>query len=140
MSLSTSAAAPPPAGLVLDTDRAAFTPVALKALGRIAEAWQLTAHEAATLLGASASTWDRMRSGEWRGTLSQDQLMRASGLIGLYKALHLLFADGMADRWPRLPNRNPLFGGRSPVAAMIGGGIPHILETRRLVDALRGGL
>ncbi|HEV7268408.1 MAG TPA: antitoxin Xre-like helix-turn-helix domain-containing protein [Falsiroseomonas sp.] len=132
-------AAPPPrfAG---EEERARFTAVAVKALARIADAWNLTGHEAAALLGVSATTWDRMRAGTWRNTLSQDQLTRASALIGLYKGLHLLFADGMADRWPRLPNRNPLFAGLPPVAAMLEGGIPHMIETRRHVDAMRGGL
>ncbi|NKC32219.1 antitoxin Xre-like helix-turn-helix domain-containing protein [Falsiroseomonas selenitidurans] len=127
-------------GFASEAERDRFTPVALKALLRLAEAWQLTGQEAAALLGVSATTWDRMRAGRWAGTLSQDQLTRASALIGLFKALHLLFADAMADRWPRLPNRNPLFGGASPVAAMIEGGIPRLIEARRHVDAMRGGL
>lgn len=81
-----------------------------------------------------------MKSGKWEGTLSQDQLTRASALIGIFKALNLLFADSMADRWPRLVNRAPLFGQRSPIDAMIEGGIPLMLESRQYVDALRGGL
>nr|WP_246602295.1 helix-turn-helix domain-containing protein [Falsiroseomonas tokyonensis] len=112
----------------------------MKALLRLAEAWHLTGQEAAALLGVSATTWDRMRAGRWSGSLSQDQLTRASALIGLFKGLHLLFGDAMADRWPRLANRNPLFGGLSPVAAMIEGGIPRLIEARRHVDAMRGGL
>jgi hypothetical protein len=118
----------------------ALSAVAVKALGRIAAAWGLTGEQAAALLGVSPATWDRMRAGRWAGHLSQDQLTRASALTGLYKGLHLLFADAMADRWPGLPNRNPLFGGASPVAAMIAGGIPHMIEARRHVDAMRGGL
>ena len=46
----------------------------------------------------------------------------------------------MADCWVRLPNTGPLFAGRTPVQAMIDGGIPLMLEVRRHVDALRGGL
>lgn len=130
----------PPPSFASEAERGRFTPVALKALLRLAEAWQLTGQEAASLLGVSTTTWDRMRAGRWAGTLSQDQLTRASALIGVFKALHLLFADGMADRWPRLPNRNPLFGGLSPVTAMIEGGIPRLIEARRHVDAMRGGL
>jgi hypothetical protein len=63
-----------------------------------------------------------------------------SALVGIFKGLHLLFADGMADRWPTLPNKGPLFGGHSPVKVMIEGGIPAMLDVRRHVDALRGGL
>ena len=61
-------------------------------------------------------------------------------MIGVYKALHLLFADAMADRWVRLKNSGPLFKNRTPIEAMIEGGIPTMIDVRRYVDALRGGL
>ena len=61
-------------------------------------------------------------------------------VVGVFKGLHLLFADSMADRWPRLANRGPVFERLTPIAAMIEGGIPRMLETRHYVDALRGGL
>jgi hypothetical protein len=72
--------------------------------------------------------------------MSQDQLTRVSALVGTFKALHLLFVDGMADRWPQLPNKGPLFDNRRPIDAMIEGGIPRMLDVRRYVDAARGGL
>ncbi len=123
-----------------DDDRRRLTGAAVKALLRLVEAWSGSNAEGAALLGVSASTWDRMKAGTWEGTLSQDQLTRASVLIGLFKGLHLLFADDMADRWPRLANRAPVFDRLSPVQAMIAGGIPRMLETRQYIDALRGGL
>jgi hypothetical protein len=106
----------------------------------MSEQWALTNAEAAALLGVSESTWDRVKRGIWDQALSQDQLTRASAAIGVYKGLHLLFADEMADRWPKLSNSGPIFQRRSPVEAMIEGGIPLMLETRRYVDAVRGGL
>ena len=123
-----------------DQDRKRLTPTALKAFIRLATRWQLDNEEAAALLGASPSTWDRIKAGKWDGTLGQDQMTRMSALIGTFKALHLLFAGSMADQWPKLPNKGPLFRHLSPVAAMIEGGIPLMLETRQYVDALRGGL
>jgi hypothetical protein len=123
-----------------EADRARLTPAALAALRRLAEAWALTREEAAALLGASESTWDRIRRGDWQQTLSQDQLTRVSAAVGLFKALHLLFADDMADRWVRLRNTGPLFANRSPLEAMVEGGIPGMIEIRQYVDALRGGL
>lgn len=121
-------------------ERRRLSATALKAFVRLAERWELGNGEASTLLGVSASTWDRIKAGRWDGELSQDQLTRVSALVGIFKGLHLLFADGMADRWPRLPNRGPIFERSSPIAAMVEGGIPRMLETRRYVDALRGGL
>jgi len=123
-----------------DEDRGRLTGVAVKAVLRLVEAWGASNAEGAALLGVSESTWDRMKAGTWEGTLSQDQLTRASALIGLFKGLHLLFADGMADRWPKLENRAPVFDRKSPIDAMIEGGIPRMLETRQYIDALRGGI
>jgi hypothetical protein len=123
-----------------ESDRARLTPAALEAVQNLAVAWKLTGDDAAVLLGVSPSTWDRIRNGTWKQSLSQDQLTRVSALVGIYKGLHLLFADAMADRWPLLANSGPLFANRSPVAAMAEGGIPAMLDVRRYVDALRGGL
>ena len=123
-----------------ESDRARLTPAALEAVRNLAAAWKLTGDDAAALLGVSPSTWDRIRGGSWKQALSQDQLTRVSALVGIFKGLHLLFADGMADRWPRLPNAGPLFANHDPVNAMVDGGIPVMLEIRRYVDALRGGL
>ena len=88
-------------------DRRRLTPAALEAVRNLASTWRLGGDEAAALLGVSPSTWDRMRAGTWRQTLSQDQMTRISALVGIYKGLHLLFADDMADRWPRLRNSGP---------------------------------
>lgn len=121
-------------------DRNRLSSVALKAYRVLVEQWNLSNAEAAALLGVSDSTWDRIKRGAWDQALSQDQLTRASAAIGVYKGLHLLFADEMADRWPKLANRGPIFQRTTPVEAMIEGGIPVMLETRRYVDAVRGGL
>ena len=123
-----------------EADRVRLTPAALQAVRHLTVAWKLTGDDAAVLLGVSASTWDRIRNESWKQSLSQDQLTRVSALVGIFKGLHLLFADGMADRWPLLPNAGPLFANRTPVATMADGGIPAMLDVRRYVDALRGGL
>ena len=123
-----------------EEDRRRLTGAALKAVLRLVEAWGASNAEGAALLGVSESTWDRIKSGRWDGALSQDQLTRASALIGVFKGLHLLFADSMANRWPRRPNRGPIFDRMTPVQAMITGGIPRMLETRQYIDAVRGGL
>jgi hypothetical protein len=124
----------------VEDDRQRLTGAAVKAVIRLVAAWDGSNAEGAALLGVSESTWDRMKAGKWDGVLGQDQLTRASALIGVFKGLHLLFADDMADRWPRLPNRGPVFDRMTPIQAMIAGGIPRMLETRQYIDALRGGL
>ncbi|WP_442679772.1 antitoxin Xre-like helix-turn-helix domain-containing protein [Sphingomonas sp. ASY06-1R] len=121
-------------------DRQRLTPPTMTAFRNLCRHWGLANAEAAALLGVSESTWDRIKRGSWDQPLSQDQMTRASAAIGLYKGLHLLFADDMANRWPRLPNSEAIFGRRSPVEAMVEGGIPVMLDTRRYIDAVRGGL
>lgn len=123
-----------------EDDRRRLTGAATTAVVRLTERWGASNGEAASLLGVSESTWDRIKAGRWDGVLSQDQLTRASALIGIFKGLNLLFADSMADRWPSLNNRGPVFDRNSPIRAMIEGGIPRMLETRQYVDALRGGI
>jgi uncharacterized protein (DUF2384 family) len=123
-----------------EADRKRLTPAALEGIRNLAGSWKLNADEVAALLGVSATTWDRIRRKDWHQTLSQDQLTRVSALIGVFKGLNLLFGDGMADRWPRLRNSGPLFDNRDPVETMARGGIPMMLEVRRYIDGLRGGL
>jgi len=123
-----------------EADRKRLTPAALEGIRKLAGVWKLNGDEAAALLGVSPTTWDRIRRKGWHQTLSQDQLTRVSALIGVFKGLNLLFADEMASRWPRLRNSGPLFENRDPVETMAHGGIPVMLEVRRYIDGLRGGL
>jgi hypothetical protein len=122
-----------------EKDRKRLSEVAVKAFLALARAWDLSNAEAAALLGVSPSSLDRMKAGA-RPTLSQDQMTRVSALIGVFKGLHLLFVDDPADAWARRANSGPLFAGRTPIEAMIEGGIPAMLDVRRHVDAVRGGL
>lgn len=123
-----------------EADRARLSKVALKAYKRLVTQWGLTGQQAAALLDVSTSTWERLKQDSKDKSLNQDQLTRISAMVGIYKGLHLLFADDMADRWPRLDNRGPLFARMSPIESMVKGGIPQMLEVRRYVDAVRGGL
>lgn len=121
--------------------RAEYTEAALEAFVRLTDIWRLNSKQACALVGeGSDRTWFRMKAREWHGVLSQDALTRISAMIGLYKGLHLLFSDPLADDWIRRPNTEPVFGGDAPVDHMIKGGIPAMLATRSYIDALRGGL
>ncbi len=127
------------------SDRGRVSAVGVRAAVRLADIWQLSAIEIATLLGGlSERTWYRLRkaatgTGAGEG-LSQDVLTRISLLVGIYKGLHLIFSDPLADEWLRRPNAHALFAGRTPLDAMMAGGIPTMLATRGYIDALRGGL
>jgi hypothetical protein len=128
-----------PQTFAAESDRTRLSEVAVKAFLALGKAWELSNAEASALLGVSASTLDRMKRG-YRPTLSQDQLTRVSALVGIYKGLHLLFVDETADEWARRRNSGPLFDRETPIKAMIEGGIPRMLDVRRYIDAVRGGL
>ena len=121
--------------------RARLTPAAVGAAVRLAEIWQLSNAEICALLGdVSERTWFRIKKGVWSGRLSQAAQTRISALLGIFKGLQQLFSSPLRDEWVRLPNKGPLYGGRRPLDAMITGGIPKMLEVRRHIDALCGGL
>ena len=131
----------PPPNLADTATRGSLTPAAVDGMVRLAGYWRLTGAEACALLGdVSERTWFRMKKGEGSRVLSQDALTRVSALVGIFKGLRLLFSLPLADQWVRLPNNGPLFGGRPPLERMIEGGIPTMLDVRRHVDALRGGV
>ena len=71
--------------------------------------------------------------------LDVDRITRISYLVGIYKGLHILYGDKLADEWVSLPNSNAIFGGRSALAYMIGGGLIAMQTVRKLLDARRGG-
>jgi len=106
----------------------------------VADAWELTTEEERGLLGwPSPSTFFKYKAGQC-GTLSYDTLMRISLILGIYKDLQILYPDaGLADRWAKLPNSNPLFGGRPAIAFMVESGLDGLYQVRRLLDGRRGG-
>ena len=112
---------------------------AIRAFFGVSEAWRLTNDEQRALLGWPAeSTFYKYKAGEV-GALAFDTLMRISLLLGIYKDLHILYPDDdLADRWIRLPNSNPLFGGRPALALMTEGGMDALYQVRRLLDGRRG--
>lgn len=114
--------------------------VALKAFARIADAWSLTQRDAAALADMSESTWKRAKKPGYAGDLTQDQMLRLSALVGLYKSLELYFNEPISREWIKLPNQGPEFSGTRPLDAMMAGGLPKILRVRGYVDALRGGM
>lgn len=106
----------------------------------IAAVWGLSVNDQRGLLGWPAvSTYHKYKSGHV-GTLSYDTLVRISLLIGIYKALHILYPEPeLADQWVRLRNSNPIFGSNTPLSLMIDSGIDGLYRVRRLLDARRGG-
>lgn len=126
--------------LTAKSERERLSSSALKAFFRLASAWKLRDEEARELLGGlSSSAFYEWKKNPQR-VLEVDRITRISYLIGIYKALHILHGDKLADEWIGLPNRNAIFSGRTPLAYMQAGGLLAMQTVRKLLDARRGGL
>ena len=112
----------------------------MRAFFNLAAKWDLSVNQQRGLLGwPPSSTYHKYKSGQV-GVLAYDTLTRISLLLGIYKALHILYPQAeLADQWVRLRNSNPIFGGKAPLDLMIDGGIDGLYQVRRLLDARRGG-
>ena len=122
-----------------------LSPVAIRAFFRLASHWKLRDEDARGLIGgiSNGSFYQLKRSAAKTAdarTLDQDKLTRVSLLVGIFKALNILYGTKLADAWIQLPNTNPVFGGQTPLAYMLKGGMPSMLRVRQLLDARRGGL
>ena len=101
--------------------------------------WQLAATDQAALLGLSSesrATVARYRRGEPLGD-SADLLARAGHLLGIHKALRIMFPHDrdLAYRW--VSTRNRRFGDRAPLEIMTQS-YEGLLAVRRYLDFERG--
>ncbi len=121
-------------------ERARLSPSVSKGFFNIVQRWQLEDDESRELLGSvSSSTYYEMKRNPSK-TLGVDRITRVSYLIGIHKALHVLYGDPLADRWVKMPNTNLLFSAHSPLELMMQGGIVAMQQVRALLDSRRGGL
>jgi uncharacterized protein (DUF2384 family) len=112
---------------------------ALRAFFNITERWRLSAEQERVLLGSPGRStffrWKRDRNGQ----LPHDALERVSYVLGIYKALHLIFSnERQADEWVHRPNATPLLGGRPALDRMLGGQVADLFVVRQYLDAQRG--
>ncbi len=111
----------------------------------IADLWGLTEEERLLVLGLpSRSTYYGWVKAAREGsalTLPADTLLRISAVLGIHKALRILFAtDAEALRWLRDPHAAMPFGGQPPIALLRGGTQDGLMLVRRFLDAARGGI
>ena len=122
-------------------ERRRLSPAAMKALFKIVDRWNVSDEDARQLLGgiSNGSYYQLKANPGSTKTLDQDRLERVSYLIGIFKALNILYSQRLADQWMQLPNTNPIFAGRTPLDYILRGGQGAMDTVRRLLDARRGG-
>jgi hypothetical protein len=126
--------------LASKSERERLSPAAIRTFLNIMARWNIRDEDARALLGGmSNGPFYEMKKNPDR-VLDTDRLTRISYLIGIFKALNILYSDKLADKWVQLPNSNPIFGGQTPLAYMVKGGQPAMQTVRRLLDARRGGM
>jgi hypothetical protein len=112
---------------------------ALRSFFKLADLWKLRIAEQRKLLGDPPEStfykWKRHQE----GVLGRDTLERISYMLGIYKALQILFPDTeQADAWLHKPNRASLFGGHSALERMLSGNVADLYVVRQYLDAQRG--
>lgn len=126
---------PPPfrAEPISDEEGAAM----FRAVLRLFQRWDLTDDQAAMLVDMPVRSYRRWKAGEI-GRLDRDAKARLSNLIGIHKALRLMFNDpARGYRW--IGTANAAFAGRSALDVMLGGELTDLMRVRRYLDAERGG-
>jgi hypothetical protein len=122
------------------TERERLSPSAIKAFFNIMAKWKVRDEDARLLLGGvSNGPFYDMKKNPDR-LLDSDKLLRISFLVGIFKALNILYSEALADAWVQRANTGRIFNGAAPLAYMIKGGLPALQTVRRLLDARRGGL
>lgn len=114
--------------------------VALETFFRLMNFWGLTVAQAMTLLGVPSRSTYMSWKAKAPARLSPDTMERISYLLGIHKALRILFSrnEQSVREWVKAPNSNPLFGGRPALERMLSGRVADLYEVRRFLDAQRG--
>ena len=108
-----------------------------RAAVRLFAHWDITDEQAATLLDMPVRSYGRWKAGDL-GRIDRDGKARLSNLLGIHKALRIIFEDAPRGyRWIKAPN--DAFAGRSALEVMLGGELTDLMRVRRYLDAERGG-
>lgn len=98
--------------------------------------WGLTDEQSATLLDMPLRSFRRWKA-DAPGRLGRDARARLSNLMGIHKALRIIFREpARGYAWIKAPN--DAFGGRSALMVMLGGELTDLMRMRRYLDAERG--
>lgn len=77
-------------------------------------------------------------AGRLKGRVSRDGAARLSNLMGVHKALRIIFSEAQRG-YAWIKAGNAAFAGSSALDVMLGGELTDIMRVRRYLDATRGG-
>ncbi len=107
-----------------------------KAFINLVDRWGLTDEQASILMGVNSTrTFSRWKQGQF-GRFNIDTAARLSNLMGIHKALRLLFKD-KARGYGWIKRANAAFGGATALEVMLKGQLTDLMRVRRYLDAQR---
>jgi Protein of unknown function (DUF2384) len=131
--------------LHVDTDARDFAPVPItdeeaaamfRAANNLFRLWSITDEQAAILLDLPVRSYRRWKAGDI-GRFDRDRKARLSNLLGIHKALRIIFHEPQRGyAWLRAPNAR--FGGKAALDIMLGGELTDLMRVRRYLDSERG--
>ena len=123
----------------LDTPEASR--VALKFFFNLMQHWGCSAEQQRTLLGkVGNTTLYKYKQLPANVRLPHDTLERISYLMGIHKALSIIFSNSRERvyQWVSSPNTAAPFNGRTALDYMLAGRVVDIADVRRYLDGVRG--
>lgn len=122
----------------LDTPEAGR--VALKFFFNLMDHWGCTAEEQRALLGSIGNTTFYKYKRLPNVRLPHDMLERISYLMGIHKALSIIFSNNRERvyKWVSSPNTAAPFNGQTALTYMLVGRVMDIADVRRYLDGVRG--
>jgi hypothetical protein len=115
--------------------------VALKFFFNLMNLWGCSVEQQRTLLGkVGNTTFYKYKQLPDNVKLPRDTLERISYLMGIHKALSIIFSNSRdrAHQWVSSPNTAAPFNGQSALSYMLTGRVMDIADVRRYLDGVRG--
>lgn len=100
--------------------------------------WKVKDTDAAIILGGiSSKTLRRWRDGDY-GRANRDMADRMSNLLGIHKALRIVFSDPQRG-YDWMNSKSSALGDNSVLDVLLRGGMEDLIRIRRYLDSVRGG-
>lgn len=110
---------------------------ALRTVFNILHKWNVSIDDRCSMLGCTRETYGRWVETRQIGDVSDEVVLRLSYILGIWRALYILFNDPKSDSaysWVHRPNSAALFGNRPPLETMARGDVAGLAAVRTFLD------
>lgn len=124
---------------VRDQYNTAMNVAVLRTMPNIAREWGIAPAMMATLLGMTEEIYSTWSCNPSQALLEDEHLVRASYILGIYKALSILLPNDQPPYWLNRPTQAGFFEGRRPIDHLRDGRLDALREMRDYLDAQTQG-